>query len=65
MIRFEVGQLPPYLIQQLRAKDRLEREAACDEVAARIARRFEGLEVYGHAVAAYPFDHIGRAEKCA
>lgn len=45
MIRFEVGQLPPYLVQRMRSKNPAERQAACDEAAKRISRRFEGKTV--------------------
>lgn len=61
MVRYEIGQMPPYLIQRLRSKDRLERDQAKDEVAQRISRRFAGLDVYGPEAAGQPFPHIGVA----
>lgn len=49
MIRYEVGQLPPYLVQRMRSRNPSERQAACDEVAKRISRRFERMTIsYPH-----------------
>lgn len=63
MIRYEVGQLPPYLVQRMRSKNPSERQAACDEAAKRISRRFERMTVsYPHK----PYvvaDYGGSAER--
>lgn len=45
MIRFELGQLPPYLVQRMRDKDRTQRANALEEITRRISRRFENMTI--------------------